>query len=123
MTLEEINSIILEKWEELETEENTQEEIEEIIEHNIHSLKEIFLQLDALKDFQKEYDYFLEHASNEQEEIPETEEEKEGFKDFILEKIIQKWCFLFCGIINLDIANNMNIFYARKALEKILEEK
>lgn len=108
-----INEILEDKWKELEKEENLQKSADE----SIQRLSEIIVNLDAINDFEREYDYYVEQIEKKEEEP--TDEQIEG----LMFGLYEKWTFIFCAMLNLDINNPFVLTYMHGAIVTLVEDE
>ena len=104
-----INEIINKKWNELEKQtkiSNFDEQVEKLLE--------IISDLDSIDDFTKEYERY-------QDEIEKINVLTEEQIDELFESFYQKWTFIMCAILNLDISNPYILLFMQEALIQFSE--
>lgn len=105
-SLEQINKIIKEKWQDLELEDSKER------------LKDLVINLHSIEDFEKEYLFTIEKIEEKEESGEITQEQiDEHMKGFF-----EKWSFIFLSVLNLDISNPFLFFYMFESLLEIEEE-
>lgn len=102
MSIELINAILEKKWKELDMVDSKER------------LKEVVLNLDAISDFDAEYNHFLDEI--EEKNMPEEEADK------LMHSVLEKWTFIFASILNLDINNPFILSYMFESLIEIEDE-
>ena len=105
--IDEITEILQNKWEELEK--------EELEEKNITKLMDIVVNLDAINDFEKEYAHSISEGLKRKLSGKEIES--------VLFSVYEKWTFIFCAILNLDLTNPFVLTYMHEALMGLMEEE
>lgn len=111
-----INEIINKKWKELEAQESIEETMEKAEEEGIERLAELVVNLEAINDFEREFSHYLEKIEEKEDEL--TEEQI----DALLFGLYEKWTFIFCAILNLDINNPYILTYMHQSLMSLMEE-
>ena len=109
-----INEIIENKWNELDKQE---EELQEEAEKSIERLSEVIVNLDAINDFEKEYDHYVREIEKKESEL--TDEQIES----LMFSLYEKWTFIFCAMLNLDINNPFILTYMHEAILSLTEEE
>jgi deoxyhypusine synthase len=111
-----INEIINKKWKELEAQESIEETMNNAEEEGIERLAELVVNLEAINDFEREFSHYLEKIEEKEDEL--TEEQI----DALFFGLYEKWTFIFCAILNLDISNPYILTYMHQALMSLMEE-
>jgi len=103
-SLKEIKSILENKWNQLEVEDNKEK------------LKELVMQLNAIEDFSREYQFTTEKIESGEVDLSQEQIDEHMYS------LIEKWSFLFAAILNLDIQNPFITSYMFETLLDIEDE-
>lgn len=94
--------------------------VEQIIENRAAELettdniKNLIINLNSFLDFQKDLLYFVSEVQSREVSMKEIDE--------VMDAIYNKWTFIFCSILSLDIQNPFILKYAYDAIKELSDE-